>query len=133
MKIVHPTGVRIATLTGAVVNLAANEVRDLPQALVALALGHGAHLVDENEEPEQVTQSAAPVPTIEPVLEKVVLATETDHEKLVRIMKDIIARADPADFRADKEPKNSILNRMFGKVVTEELRTAAWAEATKVA
>ena len=133
MKVVHPTGVRIATLSGAIINLAANEVRELPDYLATLALGHGAQPVHEDHEPVAVADTAkAEHLNIEVPHEVVKAAVPTDHEKLTKIMKEMIIRGDTTEFRNDGQPKNAILNRLFGKAVTEEMRTAAWAEATKV-
>jgi uncharacterized protein (DUF849 family) len=133
MKVVHPTGVRIATLSGAIINLAANEVRELPDFLATLALGHGAQLVHEDRE-HVVIADAVKVEqlNVEIPHEVVKAVVPTDHEKLTKIMKEMIIRGDTTDFRNDGQPKNAILNRLFGKAVTEEMRTAAWAEATKV-
>lgn len=135
MKVVHPTGVRIATLSGAVINLAANEERDLPDHLATLALGHGALPVYDSTQPEDlITDSTITTPLLEVEIKHDVVkaVVPTDHEKLVAIMKDMVIRGSTEEFRNDGQPKNAVLNRLFGKVVTEELRTAAWAEATKV-
>lgn len=135
MKVVHPTGVRIATLSGAIINLPANEVREVPDFLGTLALGHGAQLVYDSTQPEDLIV-ADTIKTehlnVEIKHEVVKAVVPTDHEKLVKIMQDMIVRGDTTEFRNDGQPKNAILNRLFGKVVTEELRTAAWSEATKV-
>ena len=134
MKVVHPYGMRAATLSGHIVYLEPGVVTELPAALATLALGHGAHPVDEESPvdappiPEPVAITSVDIPhTPAPVP-----APETDHDKLVRIMKDMIERGSKDEFRADKQPKNAVLNRLFGKVVTEELRDAAWKEATTV-
>lgn len=134
MKVVHPHGMRAATLSGHIVKLDPGVETELPAALATLALGYGAHLVDE-ESPVDAPSLPDPVisPTNVEVPHVVVPAhVETDHEKLVKIMKDMIARGSKEEFRADGQPKNAILNRLFGKAVTEELRDVAWKEATTV-
>lgn len=132
MKVVHPYGMRAATLSGHIVYLEPGVVTELPAALATLALGHGASVV-EHDEPAEVKAETIPVTHVDiPHTPAPVPAPETDHDKLVRIMKDMIERGSKDEFRADKQPKNAVLNRLFGKVVTEELRDAAWKEATTV-
>lgn len=120
MKIVHTEGLRIATTEGHVLLLEPNVPQEVQEFLGILALGRGAkQVLAEGEEP-----AALPVTPKEP-------AVETDHDKLVKIMKELIAGGDQANFRQDKQPKSSVLNRLFGAVVTEEQREKAWEEASR--
>lgn len=131
MKVVHPHGMRVATLGGHIINLEPNVPADLIPSLATLALGHGAQIVEHEDPVEPPADLPPPVHADVPhVVVKPV--PETDHEKLVKIMKDIIARGSKEEFRADGEPKNAVLNRLFGRVVNEEMRNAAWTEATTV-
>jgi hypothetical protein len=120
MKVVHTSGLRHATITGHVILLEPGIETELPDFLGVLALGLGAkQVVAEGEieiDPASVKQEAAP--------------KETRHQKLVRIMSQIVALGDPANFRQDGQPKVSVLNRLFGEAVLEEEREAAWKEAT---
>lgn len=121
MKIVHTSNLRIPTLMGHVINLEANVETELPDFLGVIALGHGAKQVvadgETGVDPESVKKTEA--------------STETRHQKLVRVMQQIIALGDPANFRQDGQPKATVLNRLFGDTVLEEERELAWAEATR--
>lgn len=136
MKVVHPTGVRIATLSGHVALLEPGVETEVPHFLGVLALGQGAsEIVAEGETPAEAPAHVDPAPPLEtvvvnPPVEPVVVIS--DHDRLVAIMKDIILRGSKDEFRADNTPKAAILNRLFGRTVLEEEREAAWAEATKV-
>lgn len=136
MKVVHETGVRIATLHGDVIVLEPGVVTELPAHLVRYTLAEGAEIVGEYVKSQLETkfQNAVPEPlkTVEVVADNPTPYKESDHERLVRVMKEIIARGDVSDFRTDQQPKNAILNRQFGRVVTQEEREKAWAEATTV-
>lgn len=128
MKVVHIVDTRIATLSGVVLNLKANVPHEIPESLLPLAIAHGARQCDENApavEPMKIEIGKEPdmVPEQPPA--------ESNHEKLVRIMKDIVDRGQTDEFRSDGQPKASLLNRMFGRVVTEEERTAAWEAVMK--
>lgn len=131
MKVVHPHGMRAATLSGHIVFLEPGVVTELPAALATLALGHGAVVV-EHDEPV-VEPAPTPAPTNVDIPHTVVKpVVESDHEKLVRIMKETVARASAEEFRSDGQIKAAVLNRLFGKVVPEELREAAWKEVSTV-
>jgi hypothetical protein len=121
MKVVHTSGIRIATLSGHVARLEPGVPADLPDFLAIMALGQGARQVLEGGEvavdPAILTMNTPP--------------PETRHQKLVRVMQDIIVTGDPANFRQDKQPKSAVLNRLFGEAVLEEERNAAWDEATR--
>lgn len=120
MKVVHTSGLRHATITGHVILLEPDVETELPDFLGVIALGHGAkQVVAEGEEeidPSTVKQETA--------------TKETRHQKLVRVMSQIVALGDPSNFRQDGQPKMSVLNRLFGEAVLEEEREAAWKEAT---
>jgi hypothetical protein len=121
MKVVHTSGLRIATLSGHVATLEADVPIDLPEFLGILALGQGAKQVTEGDEPVVVIPVSDPSdPT-----------PETRHQKLVRIMCEIITAGDTTSFRQDGQPKSSVLNRLFGEPVLEDERVLAWDEATR--
>lgn len=122
MKIVHTEGLRIATTEGHVILLEPNVPQEVQDFLGILALGKGAtQVLAEGETPVEPTV-VVKAPTV-----------ETPHDKLVKIMKELIATGDQANFRQDQQPKSSVLNRLFGSAVTEEQREKAWAEATRKA
>lgn len=122
MKVVHTSGLRIATLTGHIVRLEPNIPREIPDHLGVLALGQGAKQVLENGD----THTPAVIPEPAPVS----VPTETRAQKLVRVMQEIIVTGDPSNFRQDGQPKSAVLNRLFGDSVLEDERTLAWGEAT---
>jgi hypothetical protein len=130
MKVVHPTGVRIATLTGASFVLEPDVERDLPDHLGVLALGKGARLVEESQ-PLKQEDPPVTIPTVEVEFTPQVVVELTDHQRLVGIMKELIKQGQPDSFRGDGLPKTALLNRLLGHAVTEDVRTAAWEEAMK--
>lgn len=130
MIVVHPTGVRIATLSGTSFVLEPGVERELPDHLGVLALGKGARRVGESQPVEQ-EPAVAVIPTVEVGHEPAPAEVETDHQKLVKIMKGLIDQGQPDSFRADGLPKTALLNRLAGRALMEEEREAAWAEATK--
>ena len=119
MKVVHSEGLRIATLQGHVILLEPGVETELVDNLAVLALGKGAKQVVAEGETEVELPAVPENPT----------PKESRHQKLVRIMGEIIDSGDPAAFRQDKQPKASVLNRLFGEAVLEEEREAAWKEA----
>lgn len=131
MIVVHPTGVRIATLSGSSFVLEPGVERDLPDHLGVLALGKGARLVEASQPVEQEATAPVVIPTVEVAHQPADVVVETDHQKLVKIMKDIISRGQRDEFRGDGMPKTALLNRLAGRALTEEEREAAWLEANK--
>ena len=119
MKVVHASGVRISTLTGHIAVLKPGVPAELPELLAVLALGQGAKQVLEDGEAPAVIPVAAPK------------TVETRHDKLVRIMKDLIEIGDPTNFRQDGQPKSAVLNRLFGEAVLEDERAPAWDAASR--
>jgi hypothetical protein len=121
MKVVHTRDLRIATLSGHVAVLEAGVPIELPEFMGILALGQGAKQVVEGDESVvtiAVSDPSDPTP-------------ETRHQKLVRIMQEIITSGDTSSFRQDGQPKSSVLNRLFGESVLEDERVLAWDEATR--
>lgn len=134
MKVVHPTGVRVATLTGHILLLEAEVVTELPPPLVPLAIANGAHLADNDDESVAIPALALPsatIPTVEVHHTPAPVTPQTREEKLVAILQDIVDRAQKEEFRNDGSPKAALVNRIFGDVVTEEERMAAWAKVMK--
>lgn len=123
MKLVHAAETRVATLSGHVIFFEPGIPQDVPKAAVLDCLGKGAtQYVEPGAEPVPVAQ-LTPAPVV----------TETDHERLVKLFKEVIGRAHKDEFRQDGQPKSAVILKHFGRNVTDEEREAAWTEATKVA
>lgn len=134
MKVVHPTGVRVATLTGHILLLEAEVVTELPPSLVPLAIANGAHLADNDDESVAIAAPVAPgtpIPTVDVPHTPAPATPQSREDKLVAILQDIAGRAQKEEFRNDGSPKAALVNRIFGDVVTEEERMAAWAKVMK--
>ena len=118
---------RVAGLSGHTAILKAGEEKDLSEELGLIALEQGAKLVSDepevikettevsDEEPEIVIESAEP--------------EDDGFEELVAVMKGLIEKGDPEDFKADGAPKAAVVNKLSGSTITTEQREAAWEEA----
>ena len=118
---------RVAGLSGHTAILKAGEEKDLSEELGLIALEQGAKLV--SDEPEVIKETAE-VSDEEP--EIVIESTEPEDdgfEELVAVMKGLIEKGDPEDFKADGAPKAAVVNKLSGSTITTEQREAAWEEA----
>lgn len=120
MKVVSDKPLRIAAPWGAVVVLQPNEPRELGDDIATLAMQEGAKIVGEAAEPEPVE-----VLVIEDVPQ-----VDSRMEKLVEVMKELIAEGDPASFTAANTPKAVVVNRKFGDTVLTDEREEAWKIAS---
>ena len=119
MKLVHAAETRVATLSGHVILFESGIPQDVPGAAVLECLGKGATPYAEPGEPAPLV----PKPSTGVVV-------ETDHERLTKLFKEVIARAQKDEFRQDGQPKSAVILKYFGRNATDEERTAAWAAAT---
>ena len=118
---------RVAGLSGHTAILKAGEEKDLSEELGLIALEQGAKLV--SDEPEVIKETTE-VSDEEP--EIVIESTEPEDdgfEELVAVMKGLIEKGDPEDFKADGAPKAAVVNKLSGSTITTEQREAAWEEA----
>ena len=127
MKVISTEEMRVAGLSGHTAILKAGEEKDLSEELGLIALEQGAKLVSDepevikettevsDEEPEIVIESAEP--------------EDDGFEELVAVMKGLIEKGDPEDFKADGAPKAAVVNKLSGSTITTEQREAAWEEA----
>ena len=127
MKVISTEEMRVAGLSGHTAILKAGEEKDLSEELGLIALEQGAKLVSaepevikettevSDEEPEIVIESAEP--------------EDDGFEELVAVMKGLIEKGDPEDFKADGAPKAAVVNKLSGSTITTEQREAAWEEA----
>jgi hypothetical protein len=88
--------------------------------MATIALQEGAKIVGEAAEPE---------PAKEPVIEDVP-QVDSRMEKLIEVMKELIAEGDPASFTAANTPKAVVVNRKFGDTVLTDEREEAWKIAS---
>ena len=127
MKVISTEEMRVAGLSGHTAILKAGEEKDLSEELGLIALEQGAKLV--SDEPEVIKETAE-VSDEEP--EIVIESTEPEDdgfEELVAVMKGLIEKGDPEDFKADGAPKAAVVNKLSGSTITTEQREAAWEEA----
>ena len=127
MKVISTEEMRVAGLSGHTAILKAGEEKDLSEELGLIALEQGAKLV--SDEPEVIKETAE-VSDEEP--EIVIESAEPEDdgfEELVAVMKGLIEKGDPEDFKADGAPKAAVVNKLSGSTITTEQREAAWEEA----
>ena len=127
MKFISSEEIRVAGLSGPTARLKAGEEKDVSEELGLIALEQGAKLV--SDEPEVIKETAE-VSDEEP--EIVIESTEPEDdgfEELVAVMKGLIEKGDPEDFKADGAPKAAVVNKLSGSTITTEQREAAWEEA----
>lgn len=127
MKVISTEEMRVAGLSGHTAILKAGEEKDLSEELGLIALEQGAKLV--SDEPEVIKETTE-VSDEEP--EIVIESTEPEDdgfEELVAVMKGLIEKGDPEDFKADGAPKAAVVNKLSGSTITTEQREAAWEEA----
>ena len=120
MKLVHAADMRVPTLSGHVIEFTAGVPQDVPNVVVHDCLGKGAVPYVEDGAPEPDLAALKPV----------AVSTVSDHERLVGVLKDIVARGLKEEFRQDDTPKASVVKKLFGRDPTEEERAKAWLEAT---
>ena len=128
MKVISTEEMSVAGLSGHTAILKAGEEKDLSEELGLIALEQGAKLV--SDEPEEVIKETTEVSDEEP--EIVIESTEPvddGFEELVAVMKGLIEKGDPEDFKADGAPKAAVVNKLSGSTITTEQREAAWEEA----
>ena len=126
MKIISDEQLRIATTSGAAVIFYPGQVKEVSDEIGLMALQEGARSADDTGSVaiKEVTEIADEKPEI-------VVKSEEDEEfeKLVAIMKKIMKKGDPDDFKADGSPRAAVINKMSGSTITTEQREAAWEEA----
>ena len=128
MKVVSTEEMRVASLRGHVIILKANEPTEVREELGLIALEQGAKII--SDEPEEVIEEVTEVADEEP--EIVIESAESEDdgfEELVAVMKELIDKGDPDDFKADGTPKAAVVNKLSGSTITTEQREAAWEEA----
>lgn len=129
MKVVSTEkDMRVASLKGHVIILKADEPTEVREELGLIALEQGAKII--SDEPKEVIEEVTEVADEEP--EIVIESAESEDdgfEELVAVMKELINKGDPDDFKADGTPKAAVVNKLSGSTITTEQREAAWEEA----
>lgn len=129
MKVVSTEkDMRVASLKGHVIILKADEPTEVREELGLIALEQGAKII--SDEPKEVIEEVTEVADEEP--EIVIESAESEDdgfEELVAVMKELIDKGDPDDFKADGTPKAAVVNKLSGSTITTEQREAAWEEA----
>lgn len=113
---------RIATLSGAVVLLKANEPRDVSNTIGSIAMQMGAKQIND------IIGVVEPTP-----IEIAVIEEEVDDSiidiKLVAALERLIELGNPEDFKSDGTPKAAVVNRAIGRTVRSDERERAWEVA----
>ena len=129
MKVVSTEkDMRVASMKGHAIILKANEPKEVREDLGLIALEQGAKLV--SDEPKEVIEEVTEVADEEP--EIVIESAESEDdgfEELVAVMKGLIDKGNPDDFKTDGTPKAAVVNKLSGSTITTEQREAAWEEA----
>jgi hypothetical protein len=130
MRIVSGKDLRIATLSGAVVLLKADEPRTVSKTIGAIALQMGARQVEDIEGVVekapleiQITETITDVDTL--VVEPEETTDVVDLE-LISALERLIAAGNPQDFKSDGSPKAAVVNRAVGRTVRSDEREQAW-------
>lgn len=110
MRIKAPKDLRVATTSGGVVVFKAGEVREVSDAIGAIAIGMGAE------------QLGGPIAAVEAVVE----TPEDSVDEVILAIEKLIQEGSPLDFKANGEPKAAAIHRELGKTVSSELRDQAW-------
>ena len=122
MRIVSGKDLRIATLSGAVVLLKANEPRDVSNTIGSIAMQMGAKQIND------IIGVVEPTP-----IEIAVIEEEVDDSiidiKLVAALERLIELGNPEDFKSDGIPKAAVVNRAIGRTVRSDERERAWEVA----
>jgi hypothetical protein len=122
MRIVSGKDLRIATLSGAVVLLKANEPRDVSNTIGSIAMQMGAKQIND------IIGVVEPTP-----IEIAVIEEEVDDSiidiKLVAALERLIELGNPEDFKSDGTPKAAVVNRAIGRTVRSDERERAWEVA----
>ena len=116
MKIVSKTDLRVATLWGAVVNLKANEVREVGEKLGIYALQMGARQVGAEPVVEPEVVSEIPEEIVEEGLDP----------KLIEVLEGLMTEGNPDNFKVDGSPKAAVLNKKMARTISAEERNTAW-------
>lgn len=116
MKIVSKTDLRVATLWGAVINLKANEVREVGEKLGIHALQMGARQVDSEPVVEPEVVSEIPEEIVEEGLDP----------KLIEVLEGLMTEGNPDNFKVDGSPKAAVLNKKMARTISAEERNTAW-------
>ena len=129
MKVVSTEkDMRVASMKGHAIILKANEPKEVREDLGLIALEQGAKLV--SDEPKEVIEEVTEVADEEP--EIVIESAESEDdgfEELVAVMKGLIDKGNPDDFKTVGTPKAAVVNKLSGSTITTEQREAAWEEA----
>jgi hypothetical protein len=116
MKVISNIAIRVATLSGAIINIKANEARELSKEIAIQALQMGATVVT-NEAPD------LPEPVKEPAR---FIADTEDDAALANVIAKLVEENDPQNFKVDNSPKAAVINEIMGRVITANERDAAW-------
>ena len=121
MKVVSTEkDMRVASLKGHVIILKADEPTEVREELGLIALEQGAKII--SDEPKEVIEEVTEVADEEP--EIVIESAESEDdgfEELVAVMKELIDKGDPDDFKADGTPKAAVVNKLSGSTITLSL------------
>lgn len=131
MKVIAKEDIRVATLSGGIFVLTANEPVECADEIGLIAMQMGAKLVSESKTDEVVNEQPA-----EEVVEgrATYYGEEAKNEdippaELIAVMEALIQGGDPVNFKSDGSPKANVVNKAAGRTVSTSEREAAWEEA----
>jgi len=126
MKIIADSDIRVATLWGAVVVFEAGVPQEVCDDIGILALQLGAkQIASDVLDPVPVVVEEPPVAAPEAV-RYAEAPSDFDMSGVLDALEKIVQHGDPNDFKSDGTPKASAVTREVGRVVSPEVREAAW-------
>lgn len=135
MRITSDKDLRIATTTGAVVLVQANQIREVSETIGSIALQMGAKRLDDTVEVEvrardeegHFVADDPSTPDVNEAYETVEVVKDEFLETIADAMQDILTLGDPNDFKGNGEPKASAVKKVLGQDTDADQRAAAWA------
>lgn len=116
MKVISNIAIRVATLSGAIINIKANEERELSKEIAIQALQMGATVVAD-----KAPDLSGPVKELVRVNGDI-----EDDAALANVIAKLVEENDPQNFKVDNSPKAAVINEIMGRVITANERDAAW-------
>jgi len=132
MKVVSKEDIRVATLSGGVFVLTANEAVECADEIGLIAMQMGAKLVSESKTDEVVEEQPVEESTEGRGTyygEDIPPEEGIPSAELVSVMEALIEGGDPVNFKTDGSPKANVVNKAIGRTVSTSEREAAWEEA----
>jgi len=126
MKIVSDKDLHVSTISGVAVHLDANVPRELSEGIAIECIKAGASIFVEEGQPAAAIPDEARLPRLKELKTPEEVEPPSRHERVVAAMTDLLNAGDPHNFRADGQPKSTILNSVLGFTVNAEEREQAW-------